>query len=355
MALGENLWRRFIFTYLEALGAPVVAIGAYGSTEDLLDGPYQYPVSEDVVRIDMRAPTRALGFLLTWSTLAVLANTPAQAQNAAAWKPVDDAMGRTGRMQPGEVYRYAFPRSDLQVSVNGVALKPALALGSWVAFKRMGGGAVAMGDLVLLEEELTPVLTKLQEMGVQQTALHNHLQHASPQVMYLHIFAEGDPVKVAQAVRMALALTKTPPAAPPAAPGSSFTLDTAQLASVLGHRGTVNGGVYQVSVPRAETIRDHGMEVPPAMGVATVINFQPTTAGKAAITGDFVLLADEVNPVLRELRDAGIAVTALHSHMLGETPRLFFMHFWANDDAVKLTRGLRAALDRTNVQKASSR
>jgi hypothetical protein len=212
-----------------------------------------------------------------------------------------------------------------------------------------------MGDLVLLESEVAPVIGKLQGSGVEQTALHNHLQHESPAVMYLHIQAHGDPVKIAGAVRAALALTKTPSPPPAAAAGGArFGLDTARLASSLGYSGKVTGGVYQVSVPRAEPVRMAGTEIPPAMGIATALNFQPTDKDKAAITGDFVLTAGEVNPVIRTLRDGGIAVTALHSHMLGEEPRLFFMHFWANDDVLKLTRALHAALSQMKVKAAAS-
>ena len=272
------------------------------------------------------------------------------------WKAVDQAMGRTGKAQPGGVQKYSFPRSDLHVTVGGVAVKPALALGSWVAFKRTGGdsNAMAMGDLVLRENEVTPVLTKLRQMGVQQTALHNHLQGESPRVMYLHIAGHGAPVKIAQAVRGALALTGTPPASAEAFPGGAAGLDTASIAHALGRRGKMNGGVYQVSVPRAGAVTTDGVEVPPSMGVATGLNFQPTAAGRAAITGDFVLVDSEVNPVIEALRGHGIAVTALHSHMLTEQPRLFFMHFWANDDPQKLAQGLRAALDRMAVKQSGT-
>jgi len=274
---------------------------------------------------------------------------------AADWKAVDQAMGREGKMQPGDVYKYSFPRADLTVKAAGVAIKPALALGGWVAFKGTGSDAMAMGDLVLAEREVTPVLTKLQEMGVTPTALHNHVLRESPRVMYMHIEARGAPVKIAQAVRAALALTNTPPAKPDGAqPPEPFPLDTTKIATALGRGGKVNGGVYQVSVPRAEVIRAEGMDVPPSMGVATAINFQPTGAGKAAITGDFVLTATEVNPVIQALRGAGIEIAALHSHMLTEEPRLFFLHYWANADAVALARGLRSALDRMHVKKAVS-
>jgi hypothetical protein len=283
---------------------------------------------------------------------ALAAAAPASAQSPRQdWVAVDKAIGRAGTPQPGEVQKYGFPRSDLEVTAAGVRVKPALALGSWVAFKRMGGEAMAMGDLVLLEREVAPVIAKLQAMGVEQTALHNHLQGESPRMMYLHIQAQGDPVKIAGAVRAALAETRTPKV-PAAAAGGTLGLDTAALASALGYAGKVTGGVFQVTVPRAEPVRMGGMEIPPAMGVATALNFQPTNSGKAAITGDFVLSAEEVNPVIRSLRDGGVAVTALHSHMLGEEPRLYFMHFWANDDAGTLARTLRAALGHMNVRPA---
>jgi hypothetical protein len=289
--------------------------------------------------------------------LAILANpAPAHSQRGGApadWSAVDRALGRPGKSQPGEVQKYSLPRSDLHVTVRGIELKPALALGSWVAFKRMGGsngGAMAMGDLVLTEAEVPDVIAKLQAGGVRQTALHNHLQHESPAVMYLHIEGRGDPVKIAETIRAALATSNTPPAAPPSPQPSAFSLDTAALAGALSHSGSVTGGVYQVSVARADPIRIQGMEIPPAMGVATAINFQPTGSGKAAITGDFVLTADEVNPVIRALERQRIVVTAIHSHMLEEEPRLFFMHFWANDDAVRLAGGLRQALDQTRVK-----
>ena len=271
-------------------------------------------------------------------------------QQSTEWASVDSAIGRAGRSQPGGVQRYSFPRADLRITLDGIQLKPALALGSWVAFRKDGGHAIAMGDLVLLETEVASVISRLHEMGVKQTALHNHLQRETPSVMYLHIEGEGDPVAIGRAVRAALERTGTPPASPPAA-GAPIALDTAQVASIIGQHGAVNGGVYQLNVPRAEVIKAHGMEIPPSMGVGTVINFQSTEGGKAAITGDFVLRSEEVAPVIKELDGAGISVTALHSHMLAEEPRLFFMHFWAVDDAVKLAKRLRAALDRTGIKR----
>jgi hypothetical protein len=242
------------------------------------------------------------------------------------------------------------PRSDLKVTVAGTPIKAGLALGSWLAFKKAGNEAIVMGDLVLTQAEVGPVMMKLQQEGIEETALHNHLLNESPRVMYMHVAGHGDAVKLATALKTALALSKTPAgsaAAPPTQPQSPG-FDTAQVEQAIGRKGKNNNGIYQFSVARAEEINDMGTEIPPSMGTATSINFQGTGSGKAAITGDFVLIASEVNPVIKALREHGIMVTALHSHMLTEEPRLFFMHFWANDDAVKLAQGLRAALDKTN-------
>jgi hypothetical protein len=282
----------------------------------------------------------------------------ARAQTAAPpandWAAVERALGRKGASNPGDVIKFSFPRSDMAVTVGGVQLKPALALGSWVAFKHVSGGAMAMGDLVLVEEEVAPVMKKLQSGGVEQSALHNHLLMESPRVLYMHIDAHGNAEKIATTIHDALVLTKTPmDASPPAAPSPTIDLDTAIIAKTLGVAGKVNGGVYQETVPRTDRIMEHGTEIPPSMGVATAINFQPTGGGKAAITGDFVMTASEVNPVIRALTSHGISVSALHSHMLEETPRLFFMHFWANDDASTLASGLRAALDQMKVKRAA--
>jgi len=268
------------------------------------------------------------------------------------WKQVDEALGRPGSAQPGDVHKYGLPRTDLHVTLDGIEIKPAFALGSWVAFKAMSEGkAMVMGDLVLTEDEVDPVMAKLQSGGVEVTAVHNHLLRATPATLYMHIGGEGEPVKLATAIRDALALSKTPLASPPASstpPELGF--DGAGLDQILGYKGKANGGVYQFGIPRAEQITEDGMTVPPAMGTAIAINFESSGAGKVAITGDFVLLASEVNPVMRALHDRAISVTALHSHMLTEEPRLFFMHFWASGDPGKLAHGLRSALDKINVK-----
>ncbi len=267
---------------------------------------------------------------------------------AIDWQKVDDTFGRKPAVT-GDVHRYGFPRSDLTVTLDGVTIKPALALGGWIAFKPAHGGAMAMGDLVLLEDEVAPVIAKLTNGGLEITAIHNHLLRASPATFYVHVLGHGDPVKIASAINNALGASKTPLSAPAAAAPAAVDLDTAQLDQIIGVKGQNNSGVYAFAVPRRDPISEGGMEMAPVgpMGVAQAINFQPTGSGKAAITGDFVLTGEEVNPVINALLSNGVEVTAVHSHMLDEQPRLFFLHFWANDDAVKLAKGLRAALDKT--------
>jgi len=274
-----------------------------------------------------------------------------KASASADWKDVDSAIGRAGQDQPDGTHKYALPRKDLNVTLNGVQIKAGLALGSWVAFKpAANGNSMVMGDIVLTEDEVAPVMEVLQTGGIKITALHNHLIGELPRVMYMHIHGMGNAASLGNAIHVAIATTKTPEAGVPAA-APELDIDTKQIDQILGHTGKNNGGIYQVGVQRAEHITEAGMSIPNSMGVATALNFQPTGDGKAAITGDFVLLAKEVNPVIKALRENGIAVTALHSHMLDEQPRLFFMHFWANDDALKLAKGLRAALDQTNSAK----
>lgn len=270
------------------------------------------------------------------------------------WARVDQAIGKKGADLPGGVHKFGLPRSDLNVTVDGVAIKPSLALGSWLGFQRSGDGVMVMGDLVLLDTEISAVMKQLIDKGFEITAIHNHLLRTSIPVFYMHIGAHGDPVQLADTLHAALSLSKTPLTQPAAAPaGAPLDLDTAALEKTLGAKGTANGGVFQFSVPRAENITDGGMAIPPSIGTAIAINFQPTGGAKAAITGDFVLLGKEVNPVLRALRQHSIEVTALHSHMIEDSPHFFFMHFWANDDAQKLAEGLRAALDLANVKRGS--
>ena len=269
------------------------------------------------------------------------------------WKAVEQALGKSGALQPGDVYRIGMPRTDLAVTVKGIPVKAGFALGSYAAFKQTGDQAMVMGDLVLLDQEVPAVMSVLLSGGLEVTAVHNHLNEMSPHVMYMHYEGHGDAIQMAKALRQALSASGTPlgGSTAPAAPAGP-TLDVKQIEQVLGRQGRdIGGGVYQVTVPRAEAISGMGHPLLPAMGVTTVMNFQPIADGKAASTGDFVLIDKEVNAVARTLRQHGIDVTALHNHGLQDTPRLFYLHFWATDDAAKLAQGLKAALDQTNCQR----
>src|SRR5260221_5426000 len=269
------------------------------------------------------------------------------------WSDVGKALGKDGAMQPGGVYRVSLPRTDLKVSLDGVAIKPGFALGGWLAFEPAGDQAMVMGDLVMTQDEINPVMKKLEDSGIEITALHNQLLPAEAATMYMHLMGHCDTVQLAQELHAALSLSKTPFEAPSGtSQPQSMELDTASIDKIIGAQGKANGGVLQYGIPRAEKITESGMPSPPALSSALAINFQPTGSGKAAITGDFVLIAKEVNPVAKALRDNGIEVTPVHNHILDDQPRLFFMHFWANDDAQKLAKGLRAALDKVNVARS---
>jgi biotin operon repressor len=290
---------------------------------------------------------------MVFTSLSLLCAAPTTAAETD-WKKVDLVFGRPATVS-GAVHRYGLPRADLKVSLDGVALKPGFALGGWVAFEPMGEGTMMMGDLVLTETEINPVMTKLLAEGLQVTAVHNHLLRASPPTFYMHVSGMGDAENLARMTRVALEESQTPwemGAAPPPA-ATDLGIDTAKIDEAIGFNGRNNNGVYQFGVPRSDSIQQGGMAIPggipAAMGSAIAINFQPTGGGKAAITGDFVALASEVNPLIKALRDNGIEVTAIHNHMLDDEPRAFFVHFWANDDAVKLAKGLRAGLDAVHV------
>jgi hypothetical protein len=284
---------------------------------------------------------------------SIVAGQPAHAAEPD-WKAVEQALGKSGQLQDGGVFRIGMPRTDLNVTVKGVPVKAGFALGSYAAFKQVGDHAMVMGDLVLLDQEVPAVMSGLFAGGLEVTAVHNHLNEMTPHVMYMHYGGHGDAVQLARALRQALSASATPLGAAPAttAPAAGPTLDTKAIEQALGRSGRdAGGGVFQVSVPRAESITDMGQALLPAMGVVTVMNFQPTTDGKAAITGDFVLIDKEVNPVAKALRQHGVDVTAIHNHALMDSPRLFYMHFWANDDATKLAQALKAALDQTNSRR----
>ena len=262
---------------------------------------------------------------------------------------IDEAMGRSGQTT-GDVYRLGFPRTDLHVSVAGVEIKPGLALGSWAAFAGADNDAMVMGDLVLLESELTPVMKKLRTAGFEITAVHNHVLNETPRVIYMHYMGHGKAVELAKSLHAGLAESKTPldkptPPAPAEPPAFVKTVE-----DTLGTKGRLAGGVLSFGIPRAAAITDHGVTMTTAQGVAEGINFQEAGAGKVATTGDFVLTAEEVNPVISALEEHDIAVTALHSHMLTEQPRLFFIHFWAVGSTESVAAGIKATLSHIAVK-----
>ena len=275
----------------------------------------------------------------------VFATPQTAALNTAA---IDQALGLTGQLQ-GDVYRVGIPRTDLSVTVHGIAIKPGLALGSWAAFRHANNQTVVHGDLVLTDSEINPLISKLQAEGFQITALHNHLIDETPHIMYLHYWGTGAEAALATSLRTALSVTKTPltaapsPAAGTPQPDPGFDVNAIQTA--LGKTGTVRGGVLGISVPRPEKITMMGVELPPSMGMATAMNFQSAGAGKIVATGDFVMIDDEVNPIAKALRSHNIAITALHSHMMHGSPVLQFMHFWAEDTPANVAAGLKAAID----------
>ena len=294
------------------------------------------------------------------ATLAIVLGSldaPAQPAPAAGWEAVDRVFGQPGKDQPGGVHRFSWPRTDLRVSIAGIAVEPALALGSWGAFRQMPAGrGEVMGDLALLGPEVAPVLRALEKGGFEILAIHNHLIDETPRVVYVHFHGQGDPSTLAQTLKAALGRSATPlePGIRSAAAGPSAEEEKTLLRvqELVGRKGNMAGRVLQLSIPRAEAISEAGMEVPPSMGMATAVNFQ-AVGSRVAVTGDFVLLADEVNAVIRELHSHGIDATALHSHMLRETPRLFFMHFWGVGTANEIAAGLKSALARIAVQPAA--
>ena len=279
-------------------------------------------------------------------TLMLCAAALAGQSPGGGWKAVDKVFAQAGKDLPGDVHRFGWPRTDLRVTLAGVVIEPALALGSWAAFQKTGTGqnAVAMGDLALIESEVEGVVGELQAGGLEVLAIHNHLIGETPRVLYVHFHGHGDATTVARTLKAALAKTKTPvPAQAPAKPSPAQLKVFEELQAALGLEGTTAGVVLQLGVLRAGPIWDSGREILSSMGMANAMNFQ-AVGNRVATTGDFVLVADEVNPVIKELRAHGIGVTALHSHMLRETPRLFFLHFWGLDTPEKIAEGIKAAL-----------
>ena len=277
----------------------------------------------------------------------ILSATPVFAQSNVQRLNTDGiakAMGREGDLT-GEMYKVSFPRSDLAVKVNNVAIKPALSLIAWAGFIKSGSTAITYGDLVLLEDEINPVISKLEEGGVEVSALHNHLLHETPRIMYIHFVGRGDEVEMAKGIREALALTKTPLVSSPSRPETKPEIAT-EIERIIGYQGSMGGDVFHITVPRNEVhVATMGTMLPGSMGMNTPFNFQ-LDGKNAAINGDFMLLPAELNPVIKALRANGIEVASVHNHLLDNQPPMVFMHFWAYGDAVSLAKGLKAALDR---------
>ena len=288
---------------------------------------------------------------LSLSTLALLfILSPVAKGQGLNTSGIDQVLGRSGQ-KTGDVYKVGFPRTDLHVSVNGLAVKAGLALGSWAAFSGSDENATVMGDLVLLETEVDPVMDKLHSAGFEITAVHNHLMNETPHVLYMHYMGHGPAAQLATSLKAALAASKTPLEKPAAA--AEEPAPPAWVKSVedsIGRKGNLKGGVLSYGIARADQITMDGMTIAPAAGMAESINFQEAGTGKVATTGDFVLTAPEVNPVIAELRSHQIFVTALHSHMLTEQPRLFFMHFWAVGSPEAVGGGIKAALSKVSVK-----
>jgi hypothetical protein len=263
------------------------------------------------------------------------------------WSAVAEAAGRPGRAQPDGTYIIPFPRGDFDVKAGGLKLAPVLWMASSVTFSAPGDDAMMMGDLLMTDEEVPIVIPRLGVESIEVTAVHTHLTRETPRLMFVHVQSHGNAAKIAESLRRALGVLKlTPPTNIPPLPTD---FDLSILETAMGRKGRVAGGGVVISVPRGEVVIMDGVKLPASMGISSTLLFQALPKGRIAITGDLVLLAPELNPVIRALAQNGIEVTTVHSHMLSESPRLFFLHYWANDDQARVTKGLRAALDLTNT------
>lgn len=272
--------------------------------------------------------------------------SPALAESQS-WEMVEQVFGKPG-LKNQDMFKITFPRTDLKVKVGTIPVEPGLALTSWVAFKPMDGHFMAMGDLVLLDQELHPVQEKLIANGFTISGIHNHIVGESPSVIYMHFDGHGVPVQLAKSIKAILAVTGTPVnTSMKSSSAAAMASEKTAIETILKVNGKHNGQVLQFAIPRQESILENGMEVPAFMGMATTINFQRADNQKMATTGDFVLLPSEVNPVVQALVEHGIAVTAVHNHMLNESPRLLFLHFWGVNTPENLAKGLRSALNKT--------
>lgn len=262
---------------------------------------------------------------------------------AADFTEVEKMLGTSGKMQE-EVVVFPFPRSDIKVKVDGEQVPTALGFGSWTAWKEISAEVMVMGDLVLLEEEINPVISALAEANIEVSALHNHFLWEEPRIMYMHISGMGPAPALARGIRNALNKTATPKSPPGgAASPPRVTLDTKRIEEIIGHPGQSGGGVFKITIGRTG-VKMGGVELTASMGLNTWAAFNGTD-DRAHVAGDVAMTAREVNRVIRALRKGGIKLTAVHNHMLDEEPRIFFLHYWGSGPAAELAETVRAAFD----------
>ena len=270
---------------------------------------------------------------------------------------IERITGTKGKENNGE-YKITVPQNDLNIMVDGFRIIPAMGLGTWTAFTPTSGGAMVMGDIVLTETDLKPVQQEVIRQGLTITAIHNHFVRNHPNVMYMHIGGAGRTDSMAVKVKAVLDKVKETRGVDPAsanAPDVSNTLDTAGLNRLLGYRGEMSKGVYKYTIGRPDiNLTEHGVPVSSFLGFNTWAAWQGSPE-QAAVAGDFTMLENEVEGVIKALVEHGIEVVAVHNHMVQEQPRIFFLHYWGIGNAEKLARGLRAALDQTKKYQGSKK
>ena len=273
-----------------------------------------------------------------------MASAAASSTTSAAWDSVA-AILRTKDAFASGYHRFNLPRRDITLRVGGVSVAPELAQGAWAGFSDDPDAAMLMGDLVLTGAELRPVLAELDRQGLSVTAIHNHLVGEEPRLVYVHFGGHGRAVDLAKRLDRVLALTATPrPVA--AATDAPLAIDTSLVFRGLGRSGRAHGSVAQVSLILVPgTVTMDGMPVTPALGYASPINIQAINGSRAVATGDFAVPGDKAEAMLRALATHGITATALHTHMVGESPTIYFIHFWADAPLAQVVAGLRAAID----------
>lgn len=262
---------------------------------------------------------------------------------------IEQVTGMEGTENEGE-YKLTVPQNDLNITVDGFRIIPPMGMGSWAAFTPVGDEAVLMGDVVILGNEIGPVQKELAGHGLNATGIHNHFMRDEPGVMYMHIGGKGTEESLAKGVKAVFdkiaELRGGNPADAEAATVDN-TLDTDRIAEILGHQGEMNRGVYKITIGRPDVnLMAHGTRVSTFMGFNTWAAWQGTPEN-AAVSGDFTMLADEVEPVVNTLIKNNVEVVALHNHMIHEDPRIFFLHYWGTGNAEDLAKGLKEALDQT--------